>query len=87
MPCPKSVQYEAVSRTTSPVTHTAETAVKSASEKEAEPAPFEEPGSMSIIVPKSIAHANPKIIILDAEKYFRFNFIIKITNLIAYIYV
>ena len=61
--CPNGDQYVAVSLTTSPVTHTADVAVNSASLKEALPSSTVDTGSIKTSVPKMINPAKPIIMI------------------------
>ena len=60
--CPKADQYEAVSLTTSPVTHTAEVDVNNASEKEVILPSLEETGSIRSSAPIRITAIKPSII-------------------------
>ena len=69
--CPNSDQYNAVSCTTRPVTHTAEVAVNSASAKLALPGPRLAKGSVRSAAPSKITVANPAMMICAEEKWTR----------------
>jgi hypothetical protein len=60
---PNGVQVVAVSRTTSPVTHTAEVAVNKQSAKLTDPSGRLEKGSMSNNAPAKIKAKNPTVMI------------------------
>ena len=61
-----------MSRTTRPVTHVAEVAVKSAVPNEVTVPLRDETGSIKRIVPKAIRPANPRMTIWDEEGLLRF---------------
>ena len=62
----------AVSRTTRPVTHVADVAVKRALPKDVEPPDLEEMGSISRSVPSAMMPANPRMTILNEESLLLF---------------
>lgn len=62
----------AVSRTTRPVTHVADVAVKRAVTNEVVAPLRDEMGSIKSIVPKAIRPMNPRMTILDEEGFLRF---------------
>ena len=67
--CPKGDQAVQVSRTTSPVTQTAEVAVNRASVGGHATRSADENGSISSSVPSAMITANPKMIICDGESF------------------
>jgi hypothetical protein len=69
---PKTDQWVAVSRTTRPVTHVAEVAVKRAVPNEVTTPVREEMGSIKSTVPRAIRPANPRMTILEEDGLIRF---------------